>query len=52
MSIISANQIMYNADVNAKDTQILQQIKKLDVPNFKLSPYLQQENHLVIKVTQ
>ena len=50
VNVISANQIVYNADVNAEDTQILQQIKKLNVLDFKLSPYLQQENHLVIRV--
>ena len=50
VNVISANQIVYNADVNAQDTQILQQIKKLNIMDFKLSPYLQRENHLVIKV--
>lgn len=50
VNVISANQVVYSADVNAQDTQILQQIKKLNILDFKLSPYLQQENHLVIKV--
>ncbi len=50
VNLISANQIVYNADVNAQDTQILQQIKKLSILDFKLSPYLKLENHLVIKV--
>ena len=48
--LISAKQIMYQADVNAQDTQILRQIKELGVLNFKLSPYLKQKNHLIIKV--
>lgn len=50
INVISAKQIVYNADVNAQGTQILQQVKKLNVLDFKLSPYLQRENHLVIKV--
>jgi len=50
VSVISARQVVYNADVNARDTQILKQIKKLNVLDFKLSPYLHRENHLVIKV--
>lgn len=50
VNLISSNQIVYNADVNAQDTQILQQIKDLSLLDFKLSPYLKLENHLVIRV--
>ena len=47
--LISADHIIYNADVNAEDTQILEQIKKLTILDFKLSSYLRRKNHLVIK---
>ena len=50
INLISSNQIMYNANVNAQDTQILKQIKELNILDFKLSPYLKRENHLIIKV--
>ncbi len=49
-NLISAGQIIYNADVNAEGVQILKQIKELDAPDFKLSPQLKRHNHLIIKV--
>ena len=50
VNLISADQITYNADVNAEDVQILKQIKALEAPAFKLSPHLKRKNHLIIKV--
>ena len=52
IKLISADKITYTADVNAQDTQILQQIKELKIPDFKLSTDLKQKNYLAIKVDQ
>ena len=52
VKLISADKITYTADVNAQDTQILQQIKELKVLDFKLSTRLKQKNHLTIKAVQ
>ena len=48
--LISADDVQYNADVKTNARDLFNQIKNLKVLDFKLTPYLESSNHILIKV--
>ena len=49
-SVIGSQRIQYRADVEGDDKKVLEDIKKLKILNFKLTPYIKSKNHIVIRV--
>ena len=49
-SVIGSQRIQYRADVEGDDKKVLEDIKKLKILNFKLTPYMKSKNHIVIRV--
>ena len=47
---INADSIQYSADVNTGNDDLIEKIKSIEVPGFKLSPYLKSKNYIVIRV--
>ena len=49
-SVIGSQRIQYRADVEGDDKKVLEDIRKLKILNFKLTPYIKSKNHIVIRV--